>query len=227
MWVRSNRVRQKLPVRAASFRHVLPRVVGLPHRCVLCVRSHPIRLQRAVAVTGLLAYLSPGPLWSVGSSIVPCPGFPCGASGAVYHLPRFSTYRNVEGFPRSSTPLFLPATAGGRRRICPSAPLRRGAGCLRERSNPRRPLLAFSKLYQHFRVRGHPYGLQDTLSTLRPSCSPGSCPRLRHGRKTRYGWVTHPSPTGTCTLQETPSLSWSDNARRQAQREAGAEHSEA
>src|SRR5215468_288657 len=33
---------------------------------------------------------------------------------------------------------------------------------------------AFSKLCQHFRVRGHPYGLQDTLSTLRPSCSP--CP---------------------------------------------------
>jgi hypothetical protein len=25
-----------------------------------------------------------------------------------------------------------------------------------------------SKLYQHFRVRGHPYGLQDSLSTLRP-----------------------------------------------------------
>jgi hypothetical protein len=32
---------------------------------------------------------------------------------------------------------------------------------------------AVSKLCQHFRVRGHPYGLQDTLSTLRPSCSPG------------------------------------------------------
>jgi len=25
-----------------------------------------------------------------------------------------------------------------------------------------------SKLYQHFRVRGHPCGLQDSLSTLRP-----------------------------------------------------------
>ena len=29
-----------------------------------------------------------------------------------------------------------------------------------------------SKLYQHFRVRDHPYGLQDSLSTLRLSCSP-------------------------------------------------------
>ena len=30
--------------------------------------------------------------------------------------------------------------------------------------------------------------------------------RLRHGRKTRYGWVARPYPTGTFTLQETPSL---------------------
>jgi hypothetical protein len=65
---------------------------------------------------------------------------------------------------------------------------------------------AFSKLFQHFRVRGHPYGLQDALSTLRPSCSPWFRPRLRHGRKTRYGWVASPYPTGTFTLLETPSL---------------------
>jgi hypothetical protein len=31
-----------------------------------------------------------------------------------------------------------------------------------------------SKLYQHFRVRGYPYGLQDSLSTLRLSCSPAT-----------------------------------------------------
>lgn len=29
-----------------------------------------------------------------------------------------------------------------------------------------------SKLYQHFRERGLPYGLQDSLSTLHMSCSP-------------------------------------------------------
>jgi len=28
-----------------------------------------------------------------------------------------------------------------------------------------------SKLYQHFRVRGHPYGLQDSLCTLHLFCS--------------------------------------------------------
>src|SRR5438094_583287 len=77
---------------------------------------------------------------------------------------------------------------------------------------PSASAMAMSKLYQHFRVRGHPCGLQDALSTLRPSCSPGSSPRLRHGRKTRYGWVASPYPTGTFTLQETPSLSWRDNA---------------
>src|SRR6266571_7436641 len=96
--------------------------------------------------------------------------------------------------------------------------------CLRERENPRRPQQAFSKLYQHFRVRGHPYGLQDTLSTLRPSCSSCVRPRLRHGRKTRYGWVARPYPTRTFTLQETPSLSWRDNARLHLLPEAGARH---
>src|SRR5262245_21264673 len=79
---------------------------------------------------------------------------------------------------------------------------------------------AFSKLCQHFRVRGHPCGLQDALSTLRPSCSPLS--RLRHGRKTRYGWVANPYPTRTFTLQETPSLSWRENARLHLLPEAAA-----
>ena len=81
---------------------------------------------------------------------------------------------------------------------------------------------ALSKLYQHCRVRGHPCGLQDTLSTLRPSCSPRVPPRRRHGRKTRYGWVARPYPTGTFTLQETPSFSWRDNARPELLPEAGA-----
>ena len=75
--------------------------------------------------------------------------------------------------------------------------------------------------------------LQGARSPLRPTgCSvyaspilfPVSTSRLRHGRKTRYGWVASPYPTGTFTLQETPSLSWRDNARRQARRTAGARH---
>ena len=43
-----------------------------------------------------------------------------------------------------------------------------------------------SKLYQHFRERDLPYGLQNSLSTLRPSCS-SWITQLRQGRKTRYG----------------------------------------
>ena len=79
---------------------------------------------------------------------------------------------------------------------------------------------AMSTLYQHCRGHGSPYGLQDTLSTLRPFCSLQASLRLRHGRKTRYGWVASPYPTGTCTLLETPSLSWRDNAAPQPRLEA-------
>ena len=88
---------------------------------------------------------------------------------------------------------------------------------------PSASAMALSKLSQHCRGRGHPCGLQETRSTLRPSCSPRVQARLRHGRKTRYGWVARPSPTGTCTLQGTPRLSWRDNARHQARRTAGAQ----
>ena len=93
------------------------------------------------------------------------------------------------------TPADLPLLATTDGRVLPSGALKPSASAI-----------AMSKLYQHFRGRGSPCGLQDTLSTLRPSCSPGSRPRLRHGRKTRYGWVASPYPTGTCTLQETPSF---------------------
>ena len=110
------------------------------------------------------------------------------------------------------TPADLPLLAHPDGRVLPSGALKPSASAI-----------AISKLYQHFRGRGSPCGLQDSLSTLRPSCSPGSRPRLRHGRKTRYGWAATPYPTGTFTLQETPSFSWRDNARHQARREAAAQ----
>jgi len=55
-----------------------------------------------------------------------------------------------------------------------------------------------SKLYQLFRERDLPYGLQDSLPTLRPSCS--RLAPLRHGPKARYGWVASPSYRGTSRL---------------------------
>jgi hypothetical protein len=46
-----------------------------------------------------------------GSRIGPSPGFPCRASRAVDHTPSLPSCRSCWGLPRSSTPLFLHATA--------------------------------------------------------------------------------------------------------------------
>jgi hypothetical protein len=133
--------------------------------------------------------------------MVPCPGFPFRASRAVYHVAVFHG-RSLWGFPSSSTSLFLHAAACGLRQTGLSLPKRIGLCCLRERENPRRLLLAFSKLSQHFRVRGHPHGLQDTLSTLRPSCSPCSHDSAWDARLATGGWraLTRPglSPCQRC-----------------------------
>lgn len=51
----------------------------------------------------------------------------------------------------------------------------------------------FEAVPHHFRVRDHPYGLQDSLPTLNPSCSLHLFIQLRHGSKARYGWVANPS----------------------------------
>ena len=52
---------------------------------------HPIRMRRAFPVTVLLHLPGRVPQRCAGSSIVPCPGFPFRASGAVCHTPTFST----------------------------------------------------------------------------------------------------------------------------------------
>jgi hypothetical protein len=126
--------------------------------------------------------------------------------------------RNFWGFPSSQTHLFLHATACGLRRTSTSSPKRMLPYCLRRTLKPSASAIAISKLYQHFRVRDHPCGLQDTLPTLNPSCSP-LIMQLRHGSKARYGWVANPYrkpllvsfPTGTFTLQDTPSFPRRDN----------------
>ena len=68
-----------------------------------------------------------------------------------------------------------------------------------------------SKRYQQVRERDLPYGLQDALCTLAPSCS--RVTPLRHGTNTRYGRAANPYPTGTFTRQETPSFARRDNAK--------------
>ena len=48
---------------------------------------------------------------------------------------------------------------------------------------------AISKLYQHFRGHDSPYGLQDTLSTPRPSCSPCLHGSAMDARLDTGGWL--------------------------------------
>ncbi len=50
----------------------------------------------------------------------------------------------------------------------------------------------FEAVPEHFRVRDHPYSLQNYLPTLRPSCSQHISMQLRHGPKARYGWMANP-----------------------------------
>ena len=185
---------------------------------------HPIRIRRAFPVTVLLRL--PVPCSTVERRFQHCSvsGFPlrclrsCRPSSKVFHV------QERLGLPKFFD-VSLPACHGLRtpadlHNLATSVALMLPSGALK----PSASAIAMSKLYQHFRVRGHPYGLQDALSTLRPSCSPQASLRLRHGRKTRYGWVASPYPTGTFTLQETPSLSWRDNAGPQPRLAAAARH---
>ena len=125
--VRSDSVRQKCPVRAAYFRHVLPLVVGFPHLRVLCVIRHPLRMRWAFPVTALLHLPGRGPQRCGGASMVPCPGFPCRASGAGDHIPTFSTAGTSgasQGLRRLSSCMPRPEDSGG-----PASP--RHSGCAR------------------------------------------------------------------------------------------------
>ena len=76
------------------------------------------------------------------------------------------------------TPADLPLLAKVDGRVWPSGALKPSASAI-----------AISKLYQHFRVRGHPCGLQDTLSTLRPSCSPCLHGSAMDARLATGGWL--------------------------------------
>jgi len=68
-----------------------------------------------------------------------------------------------------------------------------------------------SKLYQHFRVRGHPCGLQDSLCTLRPSIVRGSPRSAMDATLDTGGWLTL-TPPGLSPAK-IRQASWRDNAR--------------
>ena len=83
--------------------------------------------------------------------------------------------------------------------------------CLRRALRPSTTGLNLSKLYQHFRERDFPYGLQDSLCTLTLYFR-SSVTQLLNKINTRYGWLVRPFPTGTFTLQDTLSFAQRDNA---------------
>src|SRR5262245_56678547 len=126
----------------------------------------------AFPVTVLLHLPGRGSQRCTGSSIVLCPGFPFRASGAVYHTPTFSTAGTSgasQVLRRLSSCMPRPEDSGGPPPPRPVGGIVLPSGAFK----PSASAIAMSKLYQHFRGRGSLCGLQESLSTLRPSCSPG------------------------------------------------------
>ena len=169
-------VRDEFPLRATCFRRVLPHVRGFPTLRVLCSIRLPIRIRRAFPFTVLLRLpdeLSTSQLRFRHSSVS---GFPllCLTTRIPYSDPSHS--QEPMGPPKFfdaslltchglTTPTDLPILAKADGLVLPSVNVKT--------LGVRNKLI--SKLYQHFRVRDHPYGLQDSLSTLHLFCSSAFC----------------------------------------------------
>jgi len=121
-----------------------------------------------------------------------------------------------QGFPSSTSHLFLHATACRLRRTLSPSPCRVLPYCLRGSLNPRHPQPKDLEAVPALQGARHPYGLQDALSTLRPPCS--LLLLLRHGRKTRYGWLARLYPTGTFTPQDATSFARRETTALQRKR---------
>ncbi len=171
--LRSSSVRHEFPLRAMYSRRVLPHVVGFPHLRVLFSIRLPIRIRRTFPFTVLLRLpgkLSTPTLRFQHSSVS---GFPLLCLNSRIPYSDASHSQEPMGSPKFFdvslpachslwTPADLHILAKADALVLPSVNVKT--------LGVRNKLI--SKLYQHFRVRGYPYGLQDSLSTLRPSCSP-------------------------------------------------------
>ena len=176
---------------------------------------HPIRIRRAFPVTVLLRL--PVPCSTVERRFQHCSvsGFPlwclrsCIPSSKVFHvqerlgLPKFFDV-SLPACHGLRTPADLHNLAKSVARMLPSGALKPSASAI-----------AMSKLYQHFRVRGHPCGLQDALSTLRPSCSPLYLTTPPWTQDSiRVGG--YPLPDRDFHPARDAKLAWRDNAGHQA-----------
>jgi len=127
-------VRDEFPFRAACFRRVLPRVMGFPHLRVLCSIRLPSRIRWAFPVTVLLHLPGRVPRRCAGSSIVPCPGFPFRASGAVCPTPTFATAGTSgasQVLRRLSSCMPRPEDSGGPAPPCPDGGARVAFGSVK------------------------------------------------------------------------------------------------
>ena len=118
------------------------------------------------------------------------PGFPISASIAVYPFRVVPTAGALWGFPSSLTLLFLHATACGLRRTSTSSPLRRLLYCLRCTLKPSASATSYFEAVPALQGARHPCGLQDSLSTLRPPCSPPFGDSATDARLDTGGWLT-------------------------------------
>ncbi len=143
-------------------------------------------------------------------------GFPLPCLNSCIPCSPLFSGRSLWGLPSSSTYLFLHATACGLRRTSIILTL---SGCFVLASGTLKPWPSATSLSRSCT------SFQGARSPLRPTgfsvyASPISCsqrtPLLRNGRKTRYRRVVSPYPAGTLTQQDTPSLSWRDNAQGEA-----------
>jgi hypothetical protein len=184
-------VRDEFPLQATCFRRVLPHVVGFPHRRVRRSIRLPIRIRRAFPVTVILRRpdeLSASTCRFQHRSVS---GFPLVCPNSCIPYADTSHSQELMGPPKFFdaslpachglwTPADLHIQAITDDLVLPSVCVKT-LGIRYKR---------FSKLYQHFRGRGSPYGLQDSLSTLRPSCSPCSHDSAMDARLDTGGWLT-------------------------------------
>ena len=123
------------------------------------------------------------------SSLAPFPSFLFGASIAVYHYRAVPTSGVPWGFPSSLSLLFLHATACGLRRTSTSSPCRRLLCCLRCTLKPSASATTHFEAVPALQGARRPYGLQDSLSTLRPPCSPPCSDSATDARLDTGGWL--------------------------------------
>ena len=135
-----------------------------------------------------------------------CPGFPFRAAGAVDHTAVVSSLPGAAGasqvLGRLSSCMPRPEDAGGPAPPRPYGGARVAFGSVQTLGVRNERLFEAVPALQGARSPLRPPGYAVDASPILFTVSP----RLRHGRKTRYGWMTTPDPTETFTLPETPSF---------------------